>query len=69
MSIKHMDLACQLKGEKVATREMKKHIGWYLKGMKESTGVRDRINRLNSRDEMVESLLEYEQYLKKVRLA
>lgn len=59
MAIRHMNLTCQLKGESVGVREMKKHIGWYLKGMKESTSMRDLINRVNDREEIIDKLLAY----------
>jgi len=63
MAIRHLNLSCELKGEKVAVREMKKHIGWYLKGMKDSTDMRDRINRINDREEIVYSLNSYREEL------
>lgn len=61
MAIRHMDLVCKLKGEKVGVREMKKHIGWYIKGMENSTDMRDIINRLNDREEIIDKLLVYKE--------
>lgn len=40
----HLDLVCEDKGERVAVREMRKHVGWYIKGMRGATQIRRRIN-------------------------
>ncbi|MDY5211286.1 tRNA dihydrouridine synthase DusB, partial [Intestinibacter sp.] len=45
-AIKHMNLAVAEHGEYVAVREMRKHIGWYLKGLKNSAKYRDQINKI-----------------------
>lgn len=55
----HMDRLIDLKGEEVAVREMRKHIAWYIRGMKGAARLRDKINYLNTRDEMVQSLHEF----------
>ena len=47
-AIKHFNLAIKEDGEYVAVREMRKHLGWYLKGMKKSARLRDEINKLES---------------------
>lgn len=59
VAIKHMHLAVKEDGEFVAVREMRKHIGWYLKGMKHSARFRDEINRMESVDEVIETLMKY----------
>ncbi len=61
VAIRHMKLALEEDGEYVAVREMRKHIGWYLKGMKHSARFRDEINRMESADEVIETLLKYKQ--------
>ena len=58
-AIKHFNLAIKEDGEYVAVREMRKHLGWYLKGMKKSAGLRDEINKLDSADEVVGRLEAY----------
>ena len=40
------------KGEYAAVREMRKHIGWYLKGVYGSAEIRHRINSITNADEM-----------------
>ena len=38
-AIKHLKLAVEEHGEYVAVREMRKHIAWYLKGLRNSARV------------------------------
>ena len=59
IAIKHFNLAIKEDGEYVAVREMRKHLGWYLKGMKKSARLRDEINKLESADEVVGRLEAY----------
>lgn len=59
VAIKHMGLSVKEHGEFVAVREMRKHIGWYLKGMKNSARFRDEINKMENVDEVIAKLLEY----------
>lgn len=56
MAIRHLDMVCEMKGERVGIREMRKHLAWYLKGMKNSNEVKNKINMAESR-EMVKGLL------------
>ena len=42
---RHYLMMLQSKPEKIATREMRKHIGWYLHGLRGSAKIRDEINR------------------------
>ena len=59
VAIKHMGLSVKEHSEFVAVREMRKHIGWYLKGMKNSARFRDEINKMENVDEVIAKLLEY----------
>ncbi len=45
-AIKHLNLALEEDGEYVAVREMRKHIAWYLKGLKKAARLRDEINKI-----------------------
>ncbi len=45
---------CELKGEYAAVREMRKVVGWYIKGMPGSAAVRGMVNQITSRAEMEE---------------
>ena len=60
-AMKHLKLAVQEHGEYVAVREMRKHIAWYLKGLRNSARVRDEINKIESYEEVVNKLKGYMQ--------
>lgn len=57
--LEHYDLLEQEKGEYTATREIRKHIAWYVKGLPNASVMRDRINSVNSTEEFREILKEY----------
>lgn len=52
MMIRHFNDILELKGEYVAVREMRKHVGWYLKGVHGAAAFRGKINGINSADEL-----------------
>ncbi|MEG0855529.1 MAG: tRNA dihydrouridine synthase DusB [Terrisporobacter sp.] len=58
-AIKHMNLAVSEHGEFIAVREMRKHIGWYLKGLKNSAKYRDQINKITDYKVVIAMLEEY----------
>ena len=60
-AMKHLKLAVDEHGEYVAVREMRKHIAWYLKGLRNSARVRDEINKIESYEEVVNKLKGYMQ--------
>jgi len=55
----HYKMAIECFGEFKAIREMRKHIGWYVKGMKNSTDLKNIINYVNDSAKAIEILLEY----------
>ncbi|MBL4937101.1 tRNA dihydrouridine synthase DusB [Clostridium sp. YIM B02515] len=44
LGIRHLSLAVRYHGELKAVREMRKHIGWYIKGMKNCTDIKNEVN-------------------------
>lgn len=56
IAILHMDRLIALRGEAVAVREVRKHLAWYLKGLKGSARIKDEIMEGTKRDEMVRIL-------------
>jgi nifR3 family TIM-barrel protein len=54
--ILHLDRLIALKGEYIAVREMRKHAAWYLKGIQGNARVRNLINEINTREDMVSLL-------------
>ena len=57
--LKHIDLAIKDKGERVALKEMRKHLSSYIKNGKDASKIRDKINRIEERKELVDCLIEY----------
>ncbi|MET3211034.1 UNVERIFIED_CONTAM: nifR3 family TIM-barrel protein [Paenibacillus sp. PvR008] len=56
IAILHMDRLVALKGEAVAVREMRKHLAWYLKGLRGSARIKDVVMEETKRDDMVRIL-------------
>ena len=55
---KHIDLAVEEKGE-VAIKELRKHIAWYTKNLKNSSEFRNSINKIETKEELLKTLDEY----------
>ncbi len=55
----HMDRLIDLKGEKVALMEMRKHASWYMKNIKGNGKIRKGINQSETRSQLVEVLDEF----------
>lgn len=56
MIIRHMGMLIELKGEHTGICEMRKHIAWYIKGMRNSAAVKETVFRLESKDEIISLL-------------
>lgn len=59
MAARHFELERQLYGEKLAVLQMRKHIAWYVHGMKGASRFRERINQMNSAAEVLAALGDY----------
>lgn len=59
IAILHMDRLVALKGERVAVKEMRKHLAWYLKGLPGAARVKDVIMELTEREAMARELNEF----------
>ena len=57
--LEHFNLLIQEKGEYTATREIRKHIAWYIKGLKNASSMRDKMNRVETKEEFQKNLSEY----------
>ncbi|MDI3258073.1 MAG: tRNA dihydrouridine synthase DusB [Kyrpidia sp.] len=55
--LRHMELLIEEKGEWIGVREMRKHAGWYVKGLPGAAVMRERLNAAETKDE-VRGLLE-----------
>lgn len=57
--LKHINLAVETKGENIGIKEMRKHLSAYIKGMPKSAEAREKINKIENREELEEYLKEY----------
>ncbi|CUQ34163.1 tRNA dihydrouridine synthase DusB [Clostridium baratii] len=64
MCIRHYELALKYEGEYKATREMRKHASWYIKGLPKCTEVRDTMNRLDNSKDVMKVLVDYKNSFK-----
>ena len=52
MMIRHLDDLASFKGEYAAVREMRKHVGWYIKGLAGAAAFRGKVNQMTDIDEL-----------------
>ena len=64
MCIRHYELALKYDGEHKAVREMRKHASWYLKGLPNSSELRNTINSMDKSSNVIEILNEYKNVLR-----
>lgn len=50
----HFERLLELKGEYAAVREMRKHVGWYMKGVHGSAQLRREVNSVTEADKLIE---------------
>ena len=63
MCIRHYELAVKYDGEYKAVREMRKHAYWYIKGLPQSSEVRNIMNTLTTTNEVISMLEKYKKEL------
>lgn len=54
--INHYEMLTEEKGEYTAVREMRKHIAWYIKGMKDASVMRNEINLIDNKEDAIKTL-------------
>lgn len=57
--IRHMNMLIDLKGERTGICEMRSHIAWYVKGMRNSAQLKDKVFHLLDKNEIIKLLEEY----------
>ena len=57
MMLRHFKDLMELKGEYAAVREMRKHVGWYLKGVHGAAAFRGAVNQITKADKLEEAIL------------
>lgn len=61
---RHLDMIVDFKGEHIGVQEMRKHLGWYIKGMPHSAEMRVKINATSGKDNMHKVISELEEKIK-----
>ena len=56
MAVRHFELETRLFGEKCAVLQMRKHIAWYVHGMKGATRFREQVNTMKDTDQVIDAL-------------
>ena len=59
----HINLLCELKGERVGVREARKHVAWYTKGMKSGASVRNEVCQTETLPELMGVIDRYVDYI------
>lgn len=57
--LEHFNLLLEEKGEYTSVREIRKHIAWYIKGFKDASNMRQKINLTQTKEEFYKILKEY----------
>lgn len=57
--LEHINLEVNEKGENVGIKEMRKHLAYYIKNMKDASKLRDAINKIGTKKELEECLKKY----------
>lgn len=57
--IKHIELEVKEKGENVGIKELRKHMSAYIKNMPNATTIREKINNIETKKELIDCLKEY----------
>ena len=56
MMLCHLQDLAELKGSYAAVREMRKHVGWYLKGVRGSAAFRGKVNQITDINVLIETI-------------
>jgi len=59
MAIRHTCMIIEYKGEVTGVKEMRKHIAWYIKGLRNASSVKNLINTIATKHQLITTLLEY----------
>ena len=57
--LEHINLSVNVKGENIGIKEMRKHLSGYIKGMPNSAEAREKINKIDEKEELEQYLKEY----------
>ena len=61
--LEHIQLQVQELGENTGIKEMRKHLTYYLKGLKDASEIRQKVNTIETKEKLIACLTEYFQKL------
>ncbi len=64
MCLKHLTYLLEFKSEKIVALEIRNHVSWYLKGMKESNTIKNKIFLTKNINDIIRILEEYKEFIK-----
>lgn len=57
--LKHIEYEIEEKGENIGIKELRKHMSAYIKNMPDATTIREKINKIDTKIELEQTLKEY----------
>jgi len=57
--LQHIEWEIEEKGEIVGVKELRKHMSAYIKNMPDATTIRERINKIDNKEELITCITEY----------
>lgn len=57
--LEHIEMEIKEKGEQTGIKELRKHISAYIKCMPDATSIREKINKIDKKNELIMCLKEY----------
>ncbi len=60
----HIDMLIKQKGEYVGVREARKHIAWYIKGMRGCARMKEKVCRIENAKELLEEIQKFKELVK-----
>ena len=61
--VEQYKLSLEFKRDDLVLAQMRKHVGWYIKGLENSTKIREEVNKLKSKEEIFDLLEKYKESL------
>ena len=63
MSREHIERLCVKIGDGPGIKEIRKHLSWYFKGLYMAAEMRNKVNRLETKEEVIKLLDTYEKLI------
>jgi nifR3 family TIM-barrel protein len=67
--LRHLHRLVEVKGEKIAVLEMRTHIAWYVKGIPYSTSLKQKLTSIETVDDIMDLLQDYERFVEEANHA